>query len=359
MTVTTASYSVAANYTPAQFAAQVRAMFIDAGLMTDWVGSSSSGGVENRVLEITYDPSKTYGKTYLWFQFLGADMFFHISTGWNTSTNIPQGVGGAVGLQYLDWLSTTTSATTNHMRVTASGATGFNSSQSVSIQRLTSNVRTNFSVFLLVNGSTTLHFFIDKTAPIASLVDLDKVCYASMMWCKLSTSNRIGQASFQLFSPRLRRSHLGQALRGITSGGAYGASNTALSPWEVWSGAANQLGNITYGAIGNLNSTGGGDNYAFTVSVVTLPIAFNNTNPAYSADERPIFENLLLNLNSAATLPEDFIIVAIYTSNTITVGSTLVITAGVEEYIVIAVANASTSVPLGEAPTMIFAARTI
>jgi hypothetical protein len=356
MAVTTASYSVAANYSPAQFATQVRSMFIDAGLMTDWVGSFSSGGVENRVLEIPYDGSKTYGKTYLWFQFLGADMFFHISTGWNTSTNIPQGVGGA-GTQYLDWMSTTTSATTNHMRVTASGAAGFNSSQSISIQRITSNVRTNFSVFLLVNGSTALHFFIDKTAPIASLVDLDKVCYTSMMWCKLSTVSRIGEASFQLFSPRLRRSHLGQALRGDTNAANYGASNTAVSPWEPWFGASRQLGNITYGAIGNTSNQPG--NYQFSVPVFTLPIAFTNTNPAYSADERPIFENLPLNLYSGATLPEDFIIVAIYTSNTITIGSTLVITAGVEEYIVIAVANASTSVPLGEAPTMIFAARTI
>ena len=355
MTVTTASYSVAANYTPAQFATQVRSMFMDAGL-PDWHASFANGGVENRVLEITYDGSKTYGKTYYWFQFSGADMFVHISTGWNTSTNIPQGVGGA-GTQYLDWLSTTTSATTNHMRVTASGAAGFNSSQSISIQRLTSNVRTNFSVFLLVNGSTSIHLFIDRTPPIASLVDLEKVCYASMMWCKLSTPNRIGQASFQLFSPRLRRSHLGQALRGITGGGAYGASNTAVSPWETWFGAANQLGNLTYGAIGNSSNTG--ENYGFSTQVVTLPIAFNNTNPAYSADERPPFENLLLNLYSAATLPEDFIIVAIYTSNTITIGSTLVITAGVEEYIVIAVANASTSVPLGEAPTMIFGGRVI
>jgi hypothetical protein len=356
MAVTTASYSVAANYTPAQFATQIRSMFIDAGLMTDWFASFANGGVENRVLEITYDGSKTYGKTYYWFQFSGADMFVHISTGWNTSTNIPQGVGGA-GTQYLDWLSTTTSATTNHMRVTASGATGFNSSQSISIQRITSNVRTNFSVFLLVNGSTTLHFFIDKTAPIASLVDLDKVCYTSMMWCKLSTSNRVGEASFQLFSPRLRRSHLGQALRAMPGGSAFGASNTAVWPWETWFGAARQLGSITYGAIGNSSNEAG--NYGFSTQVVTLPIAFNNTNPAYSADERPIFENLLLNIYSTATLPEDFIIVAIYTSNTITVGSTLVITAGVEEYIVIAVANASTSVPLGEAPTMIFGGRTI
>jgi hypothetical protein len=356
MAVTTASYSVAANYTPAQFATQIRSMFIDAGLMTDWFASFANGGVENRVLEMIYDGSKTYGKSYYWFQFSGADMFMHISTGWNTSTNIPQGVGGA-GTQYLDWLSTTTSATTNHMRVTASGATGFNSSQSVSIQRLTSNVRTNFSVFLLVNGSTALNFFIDKTAPIASLVDLNKVCYASMMWCKLSTSNRIGEASFQLFSPRLRRSHLGQALRGDGNVTNYGASNTAVSPWETWFGASRQLGNITYGAIGNTSNQPG--NYQFSVPVFTLPIAFTNTNPAYSADERPALENYLFNLYSAATLPEDFAIIAIYNNNTVALGSTLQITPGAEEYIVIAVANASTSVPLGEAPTMVFGGRVI
>jgi hypothetical protein len=283
-------------------------------------------------------------------------MFFHISTGWNTTSNIPQGVGG-VGLQYLDWLSTTTSETTNHMRLTASATAGFNSSQSISMQRITSNVRSNFSVFLLVNGSTALHLIIDRTAPIASLVDLDKVCYTSVMWCKLSTPNRVGEAGFQLFSPRLRRSHLGQALRAIPGGSAFGASNTAVWPWETWFGAARQLGNITYGAIGNSSNEAG--NYGFSTQVFTLPIAFSNTNPAYSADERPVFKNYLLNLNSAATLPEDFAIIAIYNNNTVALGSTLQITPGVEEYIVIAVANASTSVPLGEAPTMIFAARTI
>jgi hypothetical protein len=355
MAVTTASYSVAANYTPAQFATQMRAMFMDSGL-PDWHASFANGGVENRVLEMTYDGSKTYGKTYLWFQFLGADMFVHICTGWNTSTNIPQGVGGA-GTQYLDWMSTTTSATTNHMRVTASTTAGFNSSQSISMQRITSNVRSNFSVFLLVNGSTALHFFIDRTAPIASLVDLDKVCYTSMMWCKLSTPNRVGEASFQLFPPRLRRSHLGQGLRSENSANNYGASNTAVVPWEVWSGAFRQLGNIVYGAIGNSSNETG--NYAFSTQVVTLPIAFTNTNPAYSADERPVLENYLLNLYSAATLPEDFAIIAIYNNNTVALGSTLQITPGVEEYIVIAVANASTSVPLGEAPTMVFGGRTI
>jgi hypothetical protein len=356
MAVTTAPYSVAANYTPAQFATQIRSMFIDAGLMTDWFASFANGGVENRVLEITYDGSKTYGKTYYWFQFSGADMFVHICTGWNTSTNIPQGVGG-VGLQYLDWMSTTTSATTNHMRVTASGAAGFNSSQSISMQRITSNVRTNFSVFLLVNGSTPMHLIIDRTTPIASLVDLDKVCYTSMMWCKLSTPSRVGEASFQLFSPRLRRSHLGQALRGDTNAVRYGVSNTAVSPWDLPTGAFRQLGNIVYGAIGNSSNNSGND--GFSTQVFILPIAFTNTNPAYSADERPVLENYLLNLYSAATLPEDFAIIAIYNNNTVALGSTLQITPGVEEYIVIAVANASTSVPLGEAPTMVFGGRTI
>jgi hypothetical protein len=137
----------------------------------------------------------------------------------------------------------------------------------------------------------------------------------------------------------------------------YGASNTAVSPWETWFGAGRQLGSITYGAIGN--SSNNAENYGFSTQVFTLPIAFTNTNPAYSADERPVLENYLLNLSSGATLPEDFAIIAIYNNNTVALGSTLQITPGVEEYIVIAVANASTSVPLGEAPTMVFGGRVI
>ena len=106
MPVTFQGYSVPATVTPSAMATALGTVFTDAGLIASggtWYDSFASGGIENRVLEIVYDNSKTYGKTYYWFMFSGADIFVHIATGWNVTSHIPAGQGGA-GTQYLDWV---------------------------------------------------------------------------------------------------------------------------------------------------------------------------------------------------------------------------------------------------------------
>lgn len=108
MAVTKQTYTATPTWTAAQLATIYRSAFIDAGLMTDWHDSFLSGSVENRVLRVQYDASKTYGTTFYWFMFTTSGAFLHVATGWNTATDQP------TGTQFLDFFATTTNATTNH-----------------------------------------------------------------------------------------------------------------------------------------------------------------------------------------------------------------------------------------------------
>lgn len=353
MPVTYEGYAISATVTAVNLASNLEEAFRDAGLIASggtWYDSFLSGSVENRVLELVFDNSKTYGKTYHWFQFVGADIYWAISTGWNTTSHIPAGQGGA-GTQYLDWLSTVTNTTANHLRITP----GFNTNQGVSIARYTSQARTDFSVFLLTNGSSSIQFFIDKTAPDPSMVDLNKEIYTSMFWVRLRVNANTAEACFQLFPCRLRRSHLGRGLRSVTSTTEYGANNTATSPWEVFSGGEYMIRGRNYGFPGN--AAGDPGNYSFNRPVDLLPVAFTNTNPGFTSDVKPIFYGQTFNCYSAASLPSDFGLGAIYDNNTLQVGEVIEAPAGVEEHYVIAVANSSAA-NAGKA-SVVFTARKV
>jgi hypothetical protein len=75
MAVTKQTYTASATWTASGLASIFRSAFIDAGLMTEW-HDSFLNTIENRVLEITYNGSKTYGKTYHWFQFTTSGVFY-------------------------------------------------------------------------------------------------------------------------------------------------------------------------------------------------------------------------------------------------------------------------------------------
>lgn len=355
MPVTTQSYTANPTYTAANFASIFRSALIDSGHMAEWHDSFANGGVENRVLEITYDGAKTYGKTYYWFQFSGANMFMHVSTGWNTGSDIPAGVGGA-GSRYLDWLSSgstpVTNTTDNHMRFAS-----FNAAQTVTIKRYTSGT---FTVFLFVNGTTNYTLIIDRTAPLSGFVDLDKEIYVGAMWARTRAIGNVAMANFPYYPVRLRRSHLGKSLRDYTSNNEYGASSTASTPWEIWNaGTENLTSNHVYGAVGN--ASGSFQNHDFGRNVILLPNGFNNVNSAYATDEKPVFQNLILSPYSSLALPVvsgagQFVVYPVYDNNTLQIGATFVVSAGVEEYEIIQCQNGSV---LNDRPSIIFGARTV
>ena len=355
MAVTTGTYTTAGtNYTPAQLATAVGTALIDSGIMAGWFYSATSGGNEIRVLEVTYDATKTYGKTYYCFFFSGADMFCSVSSGWNTGSGIPSGVGGA-GTQYLDWFSTTISAA-NSCRITASTTAGFNNTQTAPIKRYTSGANPNFSIIQMLNGTTTVPWAIVRTAPTTGMVDLNVEFYTSMVFPRLTigTSNPTAQAAFQLFPMRTRRSHLGRPLRGNTNVDNYGYSATAVFPWSVYAGTTeNFLIGMEYGAVGNISANNA--NNTFTRSCIQLPVQFSNVNPLVTTDQRPPFHTLPLNAYSSFVLPSDFAFIPVYNNNTMQVGGTIQISAGTEEWEIISVVNASAT---GN-PSMAFCARTV
>lgn len=338
MAVTTGTYTVSTSggaYTPAAFAAQVRLALIDCGHMTEWHASFLSGTVENRVLKLDFDNTKTYGSTFIWFMFSGADMFYHICRGWNTSSNIPQGVGGA-GSQYVDFLSTTTNATTNHMRFAAQ-----NASTNVNIKRYTSQNRANFSVLLIKNGSVEYQIIIDRTAPSANYVDLNKECWdGCLLWARTRTGSGVAVVNFQMYPAKLRGSNRGRWLRGVTVATQYGANPTAAAPWEVATGDAQALQGLAYGWTGNTVNDGGNATFSgIAIGVMLMQQGFTNVNPAFTSDYNVSFYDIPISLYTGAKLPSDFAIY--YALNNITLETFTTITVGSDNGEVIAYANGS------------------
>jgi hypothetical protein len=350
MAVTTQAYTISPPWTSDDFAGILRTAFIDAGWMTDWYDTFTSSTVRNRIMEITYDNTKTYGKTYYWFMLDSGNLFFHICSGWNTTSHLPAGVGGA-GSQYVDWLSTATPATndtTYHLRFAAQ-----NTAQSITIQRYTSGT---FTVLLFTNGTTTYTMTLDKTAPSSDFVDLNKELWSSLMWPNCRRTINGATFSIQTFPPRLRRSFFGKGLRGETDYLQFGAFNGATSPWEVPS--ANVVDSLFlnhgYGAVGNASGTTANNN-TFLRPIILLPIGFNNTNPAFNPDLIEAVTGLRISPYTTTTLPSDFAVIPLYANNTTAIGDEVTVTS-TEKYQVVAVANNTT---INTTASIVFGARTV
>lgn len=320
------TYTQAPTWTAAQLASLFRTAFIDAGLMTEWYASFLNT-VENRVLEVTYNGSKAYGKTYYWFQFTTAGVFLQVCSGWNTSTNVPQGPTGA-GTQYLDFFATTTNATTNHSQLVTLTAT---TQVDVIRYQSTASGQTGFCWFMIRNGSTYANLHITPGyATLAPWVDLDKVLYHQAVSCVPTATSNYATIDFLNRPVALRRSfHTGGALRGNTTLASYNA-NWAFSTqrYYIW---------------GNANSsTANWVNSATTNFGVVLPTGFGNTNPAYTTNQTPVFSGVPYSLYQQTPLPSDFAVSGVFLASGMTPIDRLVVTAGVEEWEIIAVANNAT-----------------
>jgi hypothetical protein len=344
MPVTKQVYTAAATWTASGLASIFRSAFIDAGLMTEWHAAFLSGSVENRVLEVVYDATKTYGRTYYWFQFTTAGAFIAVCTGWNGTSNIPAGPSDA-GAQYLDWWSTTTNATTNHRTMLAMAAT-----TSTTLTRYTSGINTAHSWFLLVHATTRLAFRIAGPAEVApAWIDLDRIVRSDAQAVNVVTTSNLGIVHFTVISGSLRRTLIGsQALRG----------NTTLSNYRTIARL------YSYAACGNVNNANSNtipivetSGFPTTAGMATvLPTAFNNTNPAFTTDKVPVFTGLAVSPYSNTVLPADFGLIPVYNNNTFGNQDLLIVSAGVEEWEAIDFANGA-SASTGTA-SMLFAART-
>ncbi|MCP9773723.1 hypothetical protein KBY66_14065 [Synechococcus sp. Tobar12-5m-g] len=333
MAVTKVTYTAAATWTAFQLANIFRDAFIDAGLMTAWFDTFLSGSVENRVLEITYNGSKTHGKTYYWFQFTTTGVFVHIATSWNAGSDIPSGTA------FLDHFATTTNATSNHLQLLSLSTT-----TTTTLTRYTS---VGYTMFLLQSGSTNYAFLIaPATAMINPLVDLDRVNFHHFLRLRTAVNNNTGRSWFEN-QLQLRRSfNGGRGLRGSTNLGDFISHNHTVMAYGM-------VGNANNSAVTNLGGLNAG---AGAMEALYLPIGYNNTNPAYGTDVVPVFRSPKYSLYLDDNLPADFGVAAHYANNTMAVRDTLVVSAGVEEWEIIQVTN-SAAITTGASPCIL--ARTV
>jgi hypothetical protein len=314
MAVTKETYTAAATWTAAQLATLFEDAFVDAGLMTAWYDTFLSGTVENRILEITYDGAKTYGKTYYWFMFTTTTIGVSVASGWDATTHVP------TGTQYLDFFATTTNATTNHYAVRSSLVTG----TTAELVRYTAS---GYSWFAFRNGATPTPFFIAPASTgIAPWIDLDKVLFHHFITGTASVLSATSTSSaFITFASEygLRRSYWTQGLlRGRVLVTSYRDNHTTLS----YVGAGN-----TSNSSSNLS----------TDSSIFVPYGFNNTNPAYTTDYTPVINGYSYSSYTTSNMPSDFGIFFNYAATAFAFGDLIVVSAGVEEWEVYGFANNS------------------
>jgi hypothetical protein len=330
MAVTKQTYTATATWTASQLAGIFRSALIDAGLMTEWFDTFTSGSIENRVLEVTYNGAKTYGKTYYWFQFTTTGAFVSQAAAWNEPGNVP------AGTQYLDHFSTVTNATTNHYPLLALIAT-----TTTTLTRYTDAGGRTF--FLIRNGSNTAAFTIDKgDTALQSWVNLDIGYHNGLAVVAPFTSS--ARASITFFSPfRLRRSF---------QDGAFCRGSTAVASGYLQSCALNSYvvgGNASATSVNPVIVSG------TQMAGLFLPAGFNNANAGFAVDFSPPYTGLRIMASHADNLSADFAIVRDGT-NLHTIQEVVTLTPAVEVYESIAFANNSSAT--GEASIMLLARTT-
>jgi len=325
MAVTKQVYTLSPTWTASGLASLFRSAFIDAGLMTEWYDDFLSGSVENRILEVVNDGTKTYGTVYYWFMFTTTEVRVHTALGWDTTTNVP------TGTIYQDYFSTTTNSTANHDIVLSSLV----STTSLTLTRYTSAINTSCTWFYL-RQSYFLVFLIPFGAYTAtSFVDQNITAFNGLTKCINGGASIGAQIQFGHNAGHTRRTYLGAtSLRGGTFSGYYDE----------------YVGLTIYSAIGNGNSNSD-SNLQSSVSNVRLPTALTNTHTGLASDYTPVFTSIQYS-PYAPVLPADFALCSYYASTTVAGQDTFIVTAGVEEYEVLIAAN-------GGAGSILFLARTV
>jgi hypothetical protein len=334
MAVTKQTYTAAPTWTAAQLADLFQSAFVDAGLMTAWYDSFLSGTVENRILEVIYDGTKTYGKTYYWFTFTTTAVGVSVASGWNAATDVPTGTA------FLDFFATTTNTQANHHIVRSGFATG----TTAELVRYTDS---GYSWFALRNGPASTVFFIAPAATsIAPWIDLNKVLFHHFIvnGGPLNGVGASGQAMIEFRSVYcLRRSYYAQGwLRdrsGITS---------YLKTWPT----------LSYMALGNGSNNTSNDSTSGIVvsgSFVIVPYGFSNTNPEYATNYLPIINGYSYSNYVISNMPADFGIFFPYGTTAFAFGDRIVVSAGVEEWEVYGFASNTSA----DAPSALIVARVV
>jgi hypothetical protein len=300
--------------------------------MTEWYDDFLSGSVENRVLEVVNDGTKTYGTVYYWFMFTTTTVAVHTALSWNTTTNVP------TGTQYQDYVSITTNATTNHDLFANTLAVG----TSLTLTRYTSAINTSCTWFVFRQSSTVFRFIVPFGAYTAtSFVDQNITAFNGLVQPFSQSGSYIGTIDFIHYAGHTRRTYLGATyLNGVTSSSSY-----ITSPYLQ-----------SYCSLGN-NSNSATLNMPQTTTVIRIPTALTNTHTGLASDYTPVFTSIQCS-PYLPVLPAEFGMAVYFANTAITTGDTFIVSAGTEEYEVIHHAAPSSPSSQG-ASTLVLLARTV
>jgi hypothetical protein len=334
--VTKTTVNVASGFTGAQLATGFASALTDGGLLTSstWYDSFADSGIENRILEVQYDNTKTYGKTYYWFMFTSSGVWVHSCTGWNATTHVP------TGTQYLDYFSTSTGTTSNHLSVvTVSNST--NATFTI--------YKSGTCAWIMLRNSTTSYVFNVFPAGISfqPWADLNKNNIVGYAVPYVQTNGNGGFVQLWGNSGVTRRTFIvGSAMRG--SPNAYMYSEYGR---ERYSGYQ-FVGHTDYGQ--SSNYAGYPSNNPFGILV---PAGSSVANPAYTSNYYPIINNLAYAPWSTSNMGADFGVFGDYANNTYGLQDTVVVSAGTEEWEVLGFKN--NGYPNNQQVSPLFLARVI
>jgi hypothetical protein len=324
MAVTKQTYTLSAGWTASQLTGIYRSAFIDAGLMTEWYDSfNNSSNYPVRVLEVDYDPTKTYGKTYYVFYFEGPSWVgVSVCSGWDATNHIPTGTQG------LDYHVLPNSVyTVGSILFTTRIELSMNSGADLSLVRYTSGADVKQSWFMLYHSGTSRSrpfTILHPNTSLYSWLDLDKGIVSGFIDLYTYVSSRSGFVSLRM-PENIRRSLLtGYSLRGsVNSGNGNGIFHNLNFFSHCYAGLGNQ--DDSGGA--NYSNVGAGNN-----SCTFLPMGRLNANPAFTSDYVPICSGVPWSAFTSTPLASDFAVYMHYADNNITLLDTFVVSSGVEEW---------------------------
>lgn len=371
MAVSKQAYSVAAPWLNFNLADQFRQAFIDAGLMTDWHDSFTTGaGVagqlnEHRVLRIVYDASKKYGTVFHWLVFLpDGSMDYAYVHQWDAVNNVPLGAFAKERLRQTYGRMVSAANDGSH-RIFATQVL----STTTTLTRYSSGERSGFSMFLLKGGNNfQCWYFMPAGTNFQPYIDLDKnTCGGLMMpmvgltestttfqargtvsFCHFfHYSDNIFSYGWGAFKQTENGGYAGTMAYAFERGVTYalsgrGGSQNSFTADKTFSGSFSLGGRLFNG----LNSNG---------MWLALPCELAQYNPDRATDTTPVFSDIPYSMYITDRLPIDFGIVGHFTNSTMEVQDIFQVTPGLEEWEILANANQSNT----SNPSVLVVARVI
>lgn len=316
MVVTKETYIAPAPWLASTFADLLENALISSGLMTGWFDSFADGLIEHRVLQVQYDPSKTYGTCYYWFVFTTSFVGVSVASGWDSVAHVPTGV------QYSDFFTTATNTVNNHSELT----TPLTNSTEINVVRYTSGENPAYSVFVIRNGADPHIFFIaPPSVPIVSWLDLDIVFFHHLVLpITTQTLNALSNASATIEFRNvynLRRSFQGAI--GIST-----ANSPSVSYFKAFkSMVAYRTESVFQSSVPN------------NIRTIIIPYRLVRSNLPWTEDYTPVIFGISYSYYVNQPLPSDFAIYFPYTLTQFAFGDDIIVNPGIEEWEVLEFAN--------------------